>query len=261
MNDIHNIIINLISNFIWFPIGALIGALIVSIFYFVRVMHPKRRLWRLTNPKNLVAFASNAPITDTGVYYRPATGIGELRALFLAVESLSRAYTRELDIKNILLASDHLLQERLENDLLLIGGPNHNRITASYLDLADEKQPLPFQQTSDAIIWRCKKLAGKWVDDGAVKYTSKVDNKNIIQDYGIVVRVQSPFTANTRTVILLSGIHTYGTIAAAKYFTEDMLKGWRGFFRLRNRNIAALVHTHIIDDYTVNVELIKFESW
>ncbi|HYT41007.1 MAG TPA: hypothetical protein VEP90_01555, partial [Methylomirabilota bacterium] len=197
---------------------------------------------------------------DTGVYFRPATGIGELRALFLAVESLSRAYTRELDIKNILLASDRLLQERLENDLLLIGGPKHNRVTAQYLAMVDDKQP--FQLTSDAIIWKCKKIAQKWVDDGAIKYTSKVDNKNIIQDYGIAVRVQSPFTPNDkRTVILLSGIHTYGTIAAAKYFTEDMERGWRWFFRLRKRNIAVLVRTYIIDDYTAGIELIECQSW
>jgi hypothetical protein len=259
MNDIHSIFLNLISNFIWMPISAILGALAFGIFYFVGVNFPKRRLWRLTNPKNLVVCASDATITDTGVYFRPATGIGELRALFLVVESLSRAYRRKLGIKNILLASDRLLQERLENDLLLIGGPKHNRLTAQYLNFVDDKQP--FQQTSDAIIWRCKKIAEKWVDDGAFTYTSKVDNKNIIQDYGIVVRVRSPFTNNKRTVIILEGIHTYGTIAAAKYFTEDMQKGLRWFFRLRKRNIAALVRTRIFDDYTANIELIKYESW
>jgi hypothetical protein len=261
MNDVHNIFINLISNFIWFPISALVGALVVSVFYFFQVRLPKRRLWRLANPKNLVACASNAAIMDTGVYLRPATGIGEVRAIILVVESLGRAYTGKLDIKNMLLPSDDMLRQRYENDLLLIGGPKHNKITASFLSLAEARQLLPFQQTPDAIIWKCNKIAGKWVDDGAVTYTSKVENKNIIQDYGIVVRMQSPFTSNKRTVILLSGIHTYGTIAAAKFFTEDMQKGWLWFFRLRKRNVAALVRTHIIDDYTANVELIKQELW
>jgi hypothetical protein len=179
--------------------------------------------------------------------------------LFLAVESLSKAYTRELDIKNIILPSDSLLQERIEHDLLLIGGPNHNRVTAQYLEETDDEKP--FQLTQNAIIWRCKKMAGKWIDDDAIEYTSKVDNKKIIQDFGIVARVQNPFTNNKRTVILLSGIHTYGTIAAAKFFTEDMQKGWRWFFRLRKRNIVALVRTRIIDDYTANIQLVKYASW
>lgn len=254
MNDIHSIFINILSNIVWF----LAGALIVSILYFVRVRLPRRRLWRLTNPKNLVACASNAATMDTGVYERPATGIGELRALTLAEKSLNKAYQRELDIKNILLASDHL-QERLENDLLLLGGPKHNKVTAIYLNLIDGKQPV--QQTSDAFIWRCKKIAGEWIDDGSVTYLSKVENKNVIEDYGIVIRMQSPFTTTKRTVVLLSGIHTYGTIAAAKYFTEDMQKGWRWFFRLRKQNIAALVRAHIIDDYPANIKLLKYESW
>jgi len=260
MNDLHNILINLISNIIWFPLSALIGALVLSLLYFIRVRLPKRGLWRLANPKNLVACASNAAIVDTGVYSRPATSIGEVRAIILVVESLGRAYTRELDIKNMLLPSDDSLRQRYENDLLLIGGPKHNKITVSFLRLAEDNQLLPFQQTSDAIIWRCNKIAEKWVDDGALIYTSKVENKIIIQDYGIVVRMQSPFTSNKRTVILLSGIHTYGTIAAAKYFTEDMQRGWHWMFRLRKPNIAALVRTQITDDYTVSIELIKYES-
>jgi hypothetical protein len=120
---------------------------------------------------------------------------------------------------------------------------------------------IPVRQTSDAFIWRCKKNTGRWVDDGAFEYTSKAENKSVIQDYGIVIRMQNPFTTKKRTIILLSGIHTYGTIAAAKYFTEDMQRGWYWLFRLRKPNIAALVSTHVFDDYTVGIELIKYESW
>jgi len=181
-----------------------------------------------------------------------------MRSLALAVKSLNKAYVRELDIKNILLSTDHL-QERLENDLLLIGGPEHNKVTARFLKFVSDKQPI--RQTSDTIIWRHKKMAGKWLEDDVLEYTSKSEDKSIIQDYGIVIRMQSPFTTEKRTVILLSGIHTYGTIAAAKYFTEDMQKGLRWLFRLRKPNLAALVSTQIIDDYTTNIELVQCELW
>ncbi len=240
------------------PISALLGAIVLGVLYYVRVRLPKRRLWRLTKPTGLVVCASNVATRDTGVYYRPDTGIGEMRSLALAVKSLNKAYVRELDIKNILLSTDHL-QERLENDLLLIGGPEHNKVTARFLKFVSDKQPI--RQTSDTIIWRHKKMAGKWLEDDVLEYTSKSEDKSIIQDYGIVIRMQSPFTTEKRTVILLSGIHTYGTIAAAKYFTEDMQKGLRWLFRLRKPNLAALVSTQIIDDYTTNIELVQCELW
>jgi hypothetical protein len=65
------------------------------------------------------------------LYHRPATGIGQVRALTLATRSLNQAYSKKFDVRNILL-SDENLQERIENDILILGGPKNNRVAAKF---------------------------------------------------------------------------------------------------------------------------------
>lgn len=256
MDDIHSIIISLISNVLWLPIGALLFAT----GYFIRVRLPKRRLWRLTDPSNLVVCAATSTITDTGEYLRPATGIGQVRALAMATKSLSQAYTRQLDIKNILLSTDPL-QERLENDLLLLGGPKNNQVTKHFLDLVYDKQPAIQLANPDKIIWREITTTGTWVNAGATEYNSIITNKKVVQDFGLIMRIESPFTTGGRTVVLLSGSHTYGLMAAAKYFTEDMQRGFRWMKRLRKRNIVVLIRTQILDDHPTQITLERLHIW
>jgi hypothetical protein len=69
--------------------------------------------------------------------------------------------------------------------------------------------------------WRTRQRDGQWIDDGVLEYEGHAVNRKVTQDYGLLIRMQSPFTSRSRTVILFSGSHTYGTVAAAKYFTES----------------------------------------
>jgi len=255
-NDIHSIIVGLISNIVWLPIGALL----VALGYFVRVRFPRRRLWRLTNPSCLTVCAATSTITDTGSYYRPATGIGQVRALAVAIKSLGKTYNHQLDIKNILLSKESL-QERTENDMLLLGGPKNNEVTAYFLNLMRDKQPVVQLINPSTIIWRERTPKGKWTNAGAVGYDSQISRNRVIQDYGLIMRVESPFVAGGRTVILFSGIHTYGLVAAAKYFTEDMLKGFSWTKRLKNKNIVALVRTQVLDGYPTKIKLERVYTW
>jgi len=65
--------------------------------------------------------------------------------------------------------------------------------------------------------------------------------------------MKNPFasTANTK-LILFSGCHTYGTIAAAKYFCETIQKQ----IRLKmHENLAVLVSCDVIDGYPVSIKL------
>ena len=126
MGEIRSILDNLLSNILWIPIGAFLA----YAWFFLQVRLPGRRLWHYKDPSCLTVCAATSTLTNTGVYKRPATGIGQLRALAVATRSLYRAYRRNLDIQNILLSTDSL-QERIENDLLLLGGPKNNGISGS----------------------------------------------------------------------------------------------------------------------------------
>src|SRR5579859_2966623 len=123
MEDIHAIVISLLTNFIWLPIGALLT--LIGVWLSVRL--PNRKLWQISNPSSLVVCAATSTSTNTGVYRRPATGIGQVRALAVATRSLTQAYHRHLDIQNILLSVDPL-HDRIENDLLILGGPKNYQL-------------------------------------------------------------------------------------------------------------------------------------
>lgn len=88
MDDIHSLLLNLLSNVIWVPVGMVAAWLA----YFLGVRLPHKRLWRLTDPSKLTVCASNSTNTNTGVYSRPSTGIGQVRAIALAINSLNAAY-------------------------------------------------------------------------------------------------------------------------------------------------------------------------
>jgi energy-coupling factor transporter transmembrane protein EcfT len=166
MDDIHSILVSLISNLVWLPIGAFLAL----IGYFIQVRLPHRRLWRLGNPANLVICAATSTTTNTGVYHRPATGIGQVRALALAIRSLNHAYQRKMDFNNILLSIDHL-QERIENDLLLLGGPKNNQVSERFLKTIAHEQPA--MQVDTKIIWRIHRShsQGQWINQGALYFS------------------------------------------------------------------------------------------
>jgi hypothetical protein len=244
----------MISNVIWLPVGALLAYLL----FFIQVRLPNRKLWHLKDPSRIVVCAASSTTTNTGVYNRPATGIGQVRALALATKSLTQAYRRRLDIQNILLSSEHL-QERIENDILLLGGPKSNQVSARFLDLLIDEQPV--MQIDSTIIWRSNRVRGQWIDQGAIEYEGKAINRQVIRDYGLIIRSQNPFTSRNRTAILFSGSHTYGTVAAAKFFTDDMHKHLHKLMRNSRKNFVVLISAHIVDGYPTSMKVERSYAW
>ncbi|GHO65552.1 hypothetical protein KSD_42260 [Ktedonobacter sp. SOSP1-85] len=254
MEDIHSILINVLSNIVWLPIGALLAY--IGFFFSVRLPH--RALWQVKDPANLVVCASSSTTTNTGVYNRPATGIGQVRALALALRSLHHAYHKHLDIRNILLSTDHL-QERIENDLLILGSSKTNAVTARFLELLEDEQPA--KVIDSLIIWRIHKAGGQWVDQGAVEYEGSAMKRQVVNDYGLIIRAYNPFTLRKRTAILFSGSHTYGTVAAAKFFTENMQGLLRKLTKDGRKNFVILVSTQVVEGYPTRMKVERSYAW
>jgi hypothetical protein len=235
-----------------------IGVLFAFVGYFIQIRMPKRRLWQVNDPSHLVVCSAASTKTNTGVYHRPSTGIGQVRALTLATRSLNQAYSKKLDVQNILLSDDNF-QERIENDLLILGGPKNNRVAAKFLDLLYNEQPAMVIDSS--IIWRTNQVRQRWVDQGAIAYEGKAVNRKITTDYGLIIRTQSPFTSRNSTGILFAGSHTYGTVAAAKFFTEDLHKHLRKLTRDGRKNFVVLVSTNIMDGYPTSMKVERSYAW
>lgn len=171
-----------------------------------------RRLWRLHDYQDVVIVTSLSVSSDTGTYFRPATGLGQVRALATIAPSLMRTGNKT--------ASRHLRfpeqcdGDHLCRDLILLGGPKNNDRTADFLEKLNPEK-LPTQSGSRISVPDFGELEGSVVD-GDVKY-----------DYGLVIAVPNPFSRERRA-ILLSGSHTFGVEAAATWWV--MKKGSRKRF-------------------------------
>lgn len=254
MEDIHSIVISLLTNLIWLPIGALLT--LIGFWFKVRI--PNRKLWQISNPSSLVVCVATSTSTNTGTYHRPATGIGQVRALAVATRSLAQAYHRHLDIENILLSVDPL-QDRIERDLLILGGPKNNQLAARFLDLLVDEQPA--MQIDSMILWRVHRAGGRWASQGAIEFEGKAVKRRIVTDYGLIIRAQSPFTSRNRTIVLFAGSHTYGTVAAAKFFVEDLHSHLRKLTRQGRKNFVILVSTHIVDGHPTKIKMERSYAW
>ncbi|MCB0635899.1 MAG: hypothetical protein KDC54_04755, partial [Lewinella sp.] len=190
--------------------------------------------------------AATSVRTDTGHYSRPATGVGQLRALGHIVESLSKAY--DVKIHNILLSDDQV-QKQIEDDIIVLGGPKNNVITKLLLDKINEARPIA-NQFGNTIHWLVK--GQEMTVEG-----TRLDN-TVVKDYGLIIRTANPFAkrGNPTAAAIFAGCHTYGTIAAAKYFTESYIEHAR-WFRSIPRNVALLVECDVIDGYPVAIKLLK----
>lgn len=238
-----NIIIGILSSFVWF----LLGTIFLYLSKLIVVVRPTKRLWNIKSPKNLIICAATSTKTDTGEYQRPATGIGQLRALAYCVESLSKVY--DLKIQNILLSIDQI-QKQIENDIILLGGPKNNEITKLFLN---KIAPMKLVDQKGVVI--------RWmVGNNQFEYQGQTSNSEVIKDFGLIVRMKNPFdTQRKSTICLFSGSHTYGTIAAAKYFSYHYIKKMK-FYHRKYENIVIVVECDVINGYPVDIKLMnKYE--
>ena len=252
MNEIFQIAIGIVGNAIWFALGFFT----LKLLTFFRNTVPSRNLWQIFEPKQVVICAATSILVDTGEYTRPATGIGQMRALALATTSLNTAYGK-LDIRNILLSTDQL-QEKLENDLILLGGPKNNSVSAHFMELIGPFQPIRLKEPK--ILWCREKTDNIWSDNLVIEYVPVITGGKVTKDYGLIIRAQSPFTSKKRTVVLLAGTHTYGTLAAAKYFTEEFPKTI-SLYKKPTKNLALVISSLIIDGYPTALKLEQIYEW
>ncbi len=232
---------NLLTNLIWLLLGSGITYLIRYAF----IVLPAKRLWGyLISDKIIICTATTK--ADTGEYLRPSTGIGQVRALAFVITSLNKAY-RKVNFKRILLSEEEI-RHNIEDDLLLLGGPKNNQITKLFFEKFDFYNLL--NQAEDGSIY--------WQKTNKI-FKGETKNNKVTKDYGLVIKMKNPFSSSANTkLILFSGCHTFGTIAAAKYFCENIQKQIR---LKKDENIAVLVSCDVIDGYPVAIKLedsIKF---
>jgi len=232
-----------------------------SVIKWLKSVPDTRALWQIAEPRKLVVVASTSIEFDTGDYKRQCTGLGQLGAFACAVDSLSKTY-ESLSYENVYLSNQvrgEISGKLLKNDLLLLGSPKTNHISGKFLKRIQNYQVA--KQEKNTIFWK-EKVRTPWTR--AEKFCGRTRRKKVISDYGLIVRARSPFQKD-RTVILFSGSHTYGTMAAAMYFVTEMLtdKKYLESKKEKKDNIVALVRADVEGGFPVNISRLdgKFYPW
>lgn len=226
----------------------LLGIIATFLGRFLFIILPSKKLWDFAEPDKVLICVATIK-TNTGEYIRPSTGIGEVRALAYIIASLSIGY-KKINFKKILLSEEGLRHD-IEDDIILLGGPKNNQITKLFFEKIKDLNLL--YQDEDGTIT---------INKNTVQKVAIKDNK-VSKDYGLIVKMKNPFASthkNTK-LFLFSGHHTYGLIAATKYFCESIYKD-KEIKLKRKDNIAVLVSCDVCDGYPFSIKreaYIKFK--
>ncbi len=226
-------------------LGAIVYSALVLLggrFWAVRKRKNKaQRLWPFDSD-SIVILAKSVE-TDTGKYRRPATGLGQVRALAMISPTLSEV-TGELDVNRVVFSDFHL-HNFLENNLVLLGGVKNNEITRLIMTkLCGGKNLL--SQKDSVITW------------GEVNYEGKVNTEGEIEtDYGYFIRRKNPFGTKGTVVVILAGAHTYGTLAAARWYVEESQK--RGSAIRNHRYFEGLVEVNVVKGHVAIPKLLNVQ--
>jgi hypothetical protein len=225
---------------------------------------PSRVLLDCKNPKELhiVIGAPWGIIPGTTELHQydgmPIFGFGSLNAYHNIMQLFNTAYpkmkafpletSKSFDLKNI------------KHDLILIGFPLGNEVTAIVMD--DLNLPIKFNG-HDIIDSRTKNI----------EYQAKAQSKKIVADYGCIIHAPNPYNPDA-SVTIFAGCETFGVKAAAEFFGVHNLHllhnlRWpRGFwlallsgviFRLNGtRYYQVIVSTQVRGLFTSEPTLVKY---
>ncbi|MEN3306100.1 MAG: hypothetical protein V7603_2302 [Micromonosporaceae bacterium] len=140
---------------------------------------------------------TNRPKRSPGV---PMATIGTVFAYQHVVNLLLRGYPGMRKVS--LYFSDDFPPSFYEDNLILIGFPQTNRVTRSVM----ARLALPIQFDDHVLVER----------ETSRSFCARVESGSITEDYGCLVRARNPF--NPRSIVyILAGSQTYGMKAAAEY--------------------------------------------
>ena len=149
--------------------------------------------------------------------------------------------------------------KRIEEDLILLGGPKNNQITRKCLDRISNKIKI-LNQNNDTITWYPQEdkdhkndLNDQSTNDPKV-YIPVSQDKQVVEDYGMIIRTSNPFSDKDTMIYIFSGGHTFGTIAATEYYTTKVKRNI--FQKSLPTNYFALIKCDVVNEQPCNLRLI-----
>ena len=216
--------INLLAALIAFVVGWMSRAL----YKYSRAVRPAARVWRVPNRGDFSIVVADGPLSDAK---RPTIHPAE----FAAATELSGYLTQTLRISvtRVRPSVNFPLDEALEGNLILIGGPVYNRVHRLMLERLD----LPYE-FRDRVLVR--------LEDGMTfAPVSSADGVAAV-DYGLIVITVNPYNPKSR-LVLLAGCRTFGCLGAARAMIGPYVGQLVPHVR-RNLSCCVVVRMDVVDD-------------
>lgn len=231
--------INLLAALIAFVVGWVSRVL----YKYVRDVRPAARLWRTGDSSDFSIVVADGPPSATSPD-RPTIHPAE----FAAATQLSGYLAKSLriNVTQVRVAKSFPVSEGIESNLIVIGGPIHNRVHRLML----ERLALPYEFRGRSLV--------RLEDGVAFEPVSSADGLAKI-DYGFIVITANPFNSNAR-LVLLAGCRTFGCLGATRAIIEPTVNRIAPLVRA-GRSYCVVVKMDVIDDYVGRVEVIEQMSF
>ncbi|WP_410590435.1 hypothetical protein [Amycolatopsis sp. lyj-23] len=168
-------------------------------------------------------------------------GLGDAEAL-ASIEEQLRSFGFGLTVRS----AEDMAGADLRRDLVLIGGPDANPVTATMIQRIRPAPTFAFPYWRDHVVLLVDRTTGR-------EYRPEYDDDgHLTADYGVVVRAPNPLAGDGTEVMILSGCWGHGTAAAAESLRSKALH--RAGVSTR-RPFEALVKVAVADrrNHTVTV--------
>jgi hypothetical protein len=186
-------------------ISLITGGIIFSsqyVYRYIRLVRPVGRIWgHLSGNK-----------TEIVITTAPEKSYAEHTTLVFPAEARAAAeihsfISHEVKADCRIRFSSTFEDSKYDENLVVIGGPNHNQVTRELLSRAAAKSKFRFDEYS--AVTPSGKLFTSKVD------TSKNTENDIYYDVGVILRMRNPFEPK-KFVTLLMGSRTHGCLVAAR---------------------------------------------
>jgi hypothetical protein len=216
-------------------------------------VRPAARVWKIDPKIPVHIFTADPPATDatelTSVVY-PAE--------YAAAAELS-VYLKQMfhcNIKGIFAGKEFRGDETNEN-IVIIGGPNHNPVFKKYQKRLNEKLDelglsLPYSFNGYDLV---RKSDGRVFKHEVESNETKGDR--IVRDFGLIMLADNPYKEHAKRsrVIFLAGCRTYGCLAAARAVSDPHILKTAALMS-EEEVVAFVVEASISDEYLAEVRLV-----
>jgi hypothetical protein len=230
----------IIHELIGIGIGSLIGLSARQGHEYLTTTKPARSLWRFGDGKNVTLVTAD-PMTYTDDEFTTAVYPQEYAAVTELTQVLCRLFPQS---NPLFLPANYATPDRLTGNLIVIGGPVHNRWAESVLLKFVEELDTPIGFDGYDLVDR---------RGGPKRYAATVSNGKIVEDYGLIVAGRNPFNHTCRAIVV-AGCRVFGTLAAARSlllpevkYLKSRLNGASDFAAI----VRADVHYDVVTDQQV----------